>query len=299
MRKCLLVLILLTSALYARVDFWRCFEYEVGVDVLYWMPMQCDYTFASFPVDFNIRTFAVEQDYFWGARPFIRANKGCNWAQLSYLGYRNTDTGMVESGNVISVAGINASLFSRALGKLHQRYQNVDLRVGRDLYTNFYLFGNVRYVDLKFIQTTRAAGPAGTAIIVESATYQGGALGVGMGGHICFWDYFKAFGEINPQGVIGEQKNPKNRAIVLGANTFIINQKATCVTPELDAKLGIEMNFCWGGKEFMGQVGYEVHYFWDALRYKDRVPGVVPAPTDVVGHDVGFAGPFARFRVTF
>ena len=286
-----------------------CGTWEIGAHALVFTPVACEYDFATqstVPTGENFSVATVKCELDWGFRVFGRYLSDCSFFGLSYQWYQSKSArGVTGLDAVRNLANLTAA---RAEASLRFEYQNVDVSVGKYLHRscgcNFYVFGNARWVDLSYNRHTRGIDVAGIVLNAnEKSTLEGGALGVGVGTEIDLWCDIGLFGSANLLGVIAERSTRRVFAPAGGAaapaNVQTIRYGSdTCINPEVDFRIGLNYTYqcgCWG---FVGEIGYEVDYFWNAFSFPQ---GNVTTPTERfrVCEDVGFSGLFFGGRILF
>ena len=287
---------------------WRCGDFAVGVDGLYWKAMQCPFHYASeitmfessgTPARSAKNTYEIKADYDWGFRLHADYGINCSLFGISYLYYRTSERASREperSGGtppnrlVPTNLPLNGTtVFDIVKGTMRLEYQNADFRYGQFLHRscdcNVYAFGNVRWVDLQREDTIEALEGTNQWRFEREAEFKGVALGVGLGGrfHIC--NGFYAYGEINTMGVIGNTKTPKyvmfdgSALNGDGAELTTNFSSPTCVIPALDFRLALNYTFCCDCVDAIIEVGYEVNHYWNALAF----------PNDAIYRNVNIA----------
>jgi hypothetical protein len=277
-------------------------SYSGQLEAIWWMPLQRNYDFAIIPGT-NTETFKALASPHLGGRIQGRYDRDCLFAQLSYLYLRTTDTAEINRANAnILMPQLPVGL-NRVRAQLKHRYQNVDLRVGRYLLkeceNTFYLFSNARWVDINYRESTTGASPAFQVNFLQKANFEGGGLGVGFGGSYGLFGGLSCFGEFGPMAVIGRQTAPIQRATINGGVSFFNMTDQTCVIPATDFLFGLRYRYDCSCLSILAQVGYEINYYWDALKYIPFSGGVTLAgPPSRCFHE-GFAGPSASLKVIF
>jgi Legionella pneumophila major outer membrane protein precursor len=292
-----------------------CGDFDLGVDYLYWKPAICEYKVAQklFTDDNRLQIIGIKPDYDSGARVWLGYYKECTFARVSYLWLETTDNFTIERGraDAMFVPGGGILGFNRVRPSLRMQYQNVDVRLGQYLHRGractFGVYGNFRWIDLERRLRIRALGDDPQARIEQKSEFDGGGLGVGMTGDFCIWNGFSGFGEFGALAVIGERRAPvwrANRPIDtdgLQEMQEIEIPKVTCVIPALEFRAGV--NYAWDClcTTVIFEVGYELNYYWNALRYADLPVVVRNSLSDgkLRCRDVGFAGPYIGFHAMF
>ncbi|MBS0622053.1 MAG: hypothetical protein JSR80_03745 [Verrucomicrobia bacterium] len=301
-------------------------DFEIGADAFYWKPMSCPLHYADrIFVSGTTTTVQVQElksDYDWGVRAFVGYERGCTFAQLSYLYTNPTDhvksnQGAATAFNVIGVP-TQATAWSRGEAQLNWVYQNADLRVGHLLHRRsgcqFGVFGNLRwaYLNNKEMIRGRSENDLVPPDIFSSTTtvkakFDGVGLGVGALGEFCIWRGLNVFGEFDVMGIIGQRTTPQveniNIATTTGTTiTTTLSQFSSniSVIPALDMRLGFNYTYdCWC-TTLVAEVGYEINYYWNAIdKPLFTTTSFVPDARNRECSDIGFGGIFAGFRALF
>ncbi len=297
----------------------KCGEWTTGVHALYFTPITSAYGYAS---TFNAIAPGTDTQTGeaqlvpcaadWGFRVVGDYLNDCMFAGVSYQWFAVTTTRAVTAAN-IGVLGALITGSGRATGQVGIEYQNVDARVGKHLVrgcvSSFYLYGNGRWVDLSYrrgARTTLTNG--GIASSHEKSQLQGGAIGIGVGGEFDIRCGIGAFFDGNVLGVIGKRslKNVEFQGFNPGFTPQIRRAKyptETCVLPEVDFRIGINYTYMCGCWEVIGELGYEVDYFWDGSIF----PNLTGVDLGLGGtrefvpvcQDLGFSGLFFGARLVF
>lgn len=283
-------------------------DWEFGAHALVFTPSGCAFDFATTTVaNFrdNISTVGCQLD--WGFRVFAAYLSRCSFTGFSYQWF--------DSKSAASLAAPAVTRFGQVANvtkaSLRLQYQNVDVRMGKFLHRScgcdFYVFGNARWVDLQYrrtvqgiVNTGQLAGQVQT--VNQKSTLQGGALGVGAGAEFDVWCDVGLFGEANILGIIAE-RSTKDATFTnvtpagVAATVPFTYASDTCINPELNFRLGLNYTYTCGCWSFVGEVGYEVDYFWNAFAF-NQFTG--PAITQFRQcEDVGFSGLFFGGKVLF
>ncbi len=316
MKRLIAALILLTAS-YVSADScdpcWStcgpCGDFDIGAQYLYWKPAICDYKIAEKSFDNNNRTeiVGIKPDYDSGVRAWLGYYRDCSFAQVSYLWLETHDTFTIELDGATSMTIPGTGfLFNRVRPTLKLQYQNADVKVGQYLHRGractFGVYGNFRWVDIERRLHVRGFSANSQARLEQKSQFDGGGLGVGMTGDFCIWNGFSGFGEFGAMAVLGERRFPTWQTARSGLPTSIVRtSEVTCVIPAVDFRVGI--NYAWDClcTTVLFELGYELDYYWAALKYAD-LPAA--AETIVTGgpircRDVGFAGPFLGVHALF
>ena len=300
-----------------------CGDWKVGAEALYFTPITCPYAYGTNFVVVSSPGFSSQDGQAdvvpctpeWGFRVFGNYLCDCFFACVSYQRYNGTAANSFV-GTSPSILGGAFAGPAKITGRVQIEYQNVDVRLGqyflRGCRSSLYLYGNGRWIDLSHRRSARQAILAsGTALDTqEKSQLEGGALGIGCGGEVDVWCNFGAYIDANLLGVIGRRslKDVRFRTITL-ASTVNSQQgypSDTCVTPEVDFRIGLNYTYQCGCWTLVGEVGYEVDHFWHASMFPDLVTTIDTdadenSPRDFVPvcEDLGFSGLFFGARLIF
>ena len=288
-----------------------CGDWEVGAHALYFTPLTCAYdyvvnsptTMASFTGDVSSLKCSAD----WGFRVFGNYLSDCSFVGLSYQWFESKTAGS-RTGTDLRVRGGLEVNDGRVEARQTIEYQNLDFRVGKYLHRacgcNFYLFGNARWVDISYRRAIRQLIQDTDLyrLATEKSDLKGGALGVGTGADFDLWCDIGLFGEANVLGVIAE-RSTRNVSFVEANRNDTVSARYpsdTCISPELDFRLGLNYHYTCGCWTFVGEIGYELDYFWDAFSFPSNGTGLLN--TDNWARDcqnVGFSGLFFGGRILF
>jgi Legionella pneumophila major outer membrane protein precursor len=295
-----------------------CGDWEVGAHALYFVPVTCAYDFAINSPGLDTlgsasgQVSALKCSADWGFRVFGRYLSDCSFIGLSYQWFDSKTSGS-RTGERLMIPGGGVAVTN---GKVEARqtleYQNVDLRWGKYLHRacgcNFYLFGNARWVDLSYRRSIRQTDSATGSIqqVTGKSELQGGALGIGAGADLDLWCDFGLFGDANLLGVIAERSTENIVYQPFAANDQIATRTATypsdtCINPEMNFRLGINYRYTCGCWTVVGELGYEVDYFWDAVAFPTLTDGnlLISNTWNRRCQNVGFSGLFFGGRLLF
>ena len=291
-----------------------CGDWEIGAHALFWTPVTCAYDYvvnspAATPTAPFIGTVsALKCSTDWGFRVFGNYLLDCSFIGLGYQWFKSK-TADSRTGADLRIKGGGAVNSGRVAARQTIEYQNVDLRWGQYLHRtcgcNFYLFGNARWVDLSYRRSIRqqVLNTDQIRLVTEKSSLQGGALGVGTGAEFDLWCGIGLFGEANVLGVIAERSTRNINFIDPNPAQSVSARypSDTCINPELDFRIGLNYSYTCGCWTFVGEIGYEVDYFWDAVAFPTNTATQLVGPSDwvVVCQNVGFSGLFFGGRVLF
>lgn len=271
-------------------------EWGVYAEALYWRPTHCPVPYARNVVtDQPTKEYLVGGDYEWGFRVGVGYTNDCFLADLSYLRLRPTDT--AKASPVSTIQGGESA--TSAETSLKTRYQNVDFRFGQYLMRrpgcDFYVYGNVRWVDIELDNRTKALNNDHRHF--QNSKFDGAGLGVGLGSHFEICGGFGVAGRFGFMGIIGDSELKEQREI--GTSDASLKQpKRTMIVPGAEFRLGLTYAYECGCWNIMGEVGYELNYYINPLRFSttDETNNDLPL---VTCENVGFGGLYLRLGVGF
>ena len=294
-----------------------CGEWAAGAHALYFAPLTCPFGFANVSnqtigeldiINSKARTVSCRPD--WGFRLFGNYLSGCLFAGVRYQWLDLTTTVSTIATNI---AGGGIAGQARVRGQVGIEYQNFDVRLGTYVQQGcssvFYIYGNVRWVDLShrraasFVRLSDQSNESFT----EKSQLQGGAVGIGIGGEVVVGCGVGAFMDGNVLGVIGARslRDVKYRQLQTGVQFRDLQLRYpsdTCIVPEADVRLGISYTSKFGCWEFVGEIGYEVDYFWQGSAFPTFNSDELVQSSQVfslVCEDVGFSGLFFGAHLVF
>ncbi len=295
-----------------------CGDWEVGAHALFWTPVTCAYNYAvnapavtpAAPFAGNVSALKCSTD--WGFRVFGNYLSDCSFIGLSYQWFESK-TADSRTGENLRIkgggSGTGAGVFSgRVTARQTLEYQNLDLRWGKYLHRacgcNFYVFGNARWVDVSYRRSIRqqVLNTSDTRLVTEKSSLEGGALGVGTGADFDLWCDIGLFGEANVLGVIAERSTRNVNFVDTTPATSVsaTYPSDTCINPELNFRLGLNYHYTCGCWTVVGEIGYELDYFWDAFAFPDNGPGLLNDSNFAVKcQNVGFSGLFFGGKILF
>ena len=284
-----------------------CGDWEFGAHALVFNPTVCEFDFATTQNANNrdaVSTVKCQLD--WGFRVFGAYLSRCSFIGVSYQWYESKVADSLTGTQLVSRQN---DTVNRVKANLRLEYQNVDVRWGKFLHRTcgcaFYLYGNARWVDLKYRRTVQGATTAGfVRTFTQRSKLQGGAVGVGAGADFDLWCDIGIFGDLNLLGVIAERSTRDTQTLIAsaGATPATVQFRYgsdTCINPELDFRLGLNYTYTCGCWTFVGEVGYELDYFWEAFAFSNFNAQTGPFSTFRTCEDVGFSGLFFGGRVLF
>lgn len=272
-------------------------------EALYWKPTHCPVPYAQSVVSSNglqvNKDFLIKNDYEWGVRVGIGYINECFFAELNYLWIRPTDCAKTTA---TELQGGSSNSITQADSRLKTQYQNVDLRVGQYLMRtcgcDFYVYGNARWIDLKFTSKTKGI-PAGTGTFSAArhdlrARTDGGGLGVGLGGNFDICSGFGINGRFGFMGIIADTQLLEHRVVQTDGDIILGKSPTrTCILPALEFRLGVNYTYECGCWSFTGEIGYEFDYYLGAMRFSTT------NDAEVSCQDIGFGGPYFRLQIGF
>lgn len=305
MKKTLLVgALLLASPLVARGDFYG------GIEALYWKPTHCPIPFANAERENGItdrKFFNIKSDYDWGARGRIGYACNCFFADIGYLWLQNCDHVKVKKNGFdsLNIQG-DGSNIDLVRSDLKFRYQHADLRFGHLLHkcenSSFYVYGNVRWMEIDFHNVTRGSSSAAKAFFGQDACFQAGGPGVGLGGKFSICNGFAVGGRLGVMSMIG--RSSVNREVSLKndggdiENHRLIPESSTCIVPGTEVDLNISYSRRCRCTRLGIVLGYELDYYLDPLSFSSTDEDTENLPMRTC-QNVGFGGPYIGAWVKF
>ncbi|MBS0622532.1 MAG: hypothetical protein JSR80_06205 [Verrucomicrobia bacterium] len=313
-------------------------DFEIGAHALLFQPSTCRYDFAQRAIDTLIgpgttQTIpgaigTIDPDLDWGFRVWGDYIQDCMFVGVGYEWFQANDSARLDGPAGSIILRDNVTGLDSATGNVKWRYQNVDVRVGgikSSCNGEMYGFINGRWIDLEHKRHARGVGfttQTNTTTLVtqhgrEKAQFQGGALGIGVGGRRNLLCDFGVIGELNILGVIGKRQTTatfENISAVTTTATGVIAttdtvyapgyKSVTNVTPELDFRVGLDYTWCCDCWTIIGEVGYELDYFWNVFDFPQALnPGLTNRTSGSSWRndcdDVGFSGLFFGLRALF
>jgi Legionella pneumophila major outer membrane protein precursor len=292
-----------------------CGEWTGGAHALYFLPITCPFTYASVgdqtvgEVDIaTFRALAVPCRSDWGFRLFGNYLLDCIFAGVSYQHVQVTTT---RSSASVGLSGGGIGGAGPTVAQRNIEYQNLNARVGtyltRGCNSALYLYGNVRWIDLSHRRAVSyvRARDGSSEYLSEKSKLEGGAIGIGVGGECDVWCGLGVFIDGNVLGVIGSRSltDVKYRqAGVEFRDQRLSYPSDLCVIPEANFRVGLNYTYacaCW---TLVGELGYEVDYFWDGSVFPN-FNGVELVANSLSAapacEDIGFSGLFFGARIIF
>lgn len=288
----------------------RC--WEIGGAALLWKPCGKPYeygvAFFGEEDEFTIKDLRTKAGYDWGFRLFgaTYTNDCCHLFSIDWTYLRTTDTER-RSEEVIALFPVeqDIDIFAVAHSKLKHRYNKVNVRAGR--YTSqhckslVHAFGGARYVDIERQQAVTVVGIEDDRLqSFEKARFEGGALEIGAGVHVTEPCGFSIVGLVSGVAAIGQRTLKQN--FIAGPpedETLIIYEhpSETICIPGMELRIGAEYRYECGCYWFNAEIGYQMDYYWNALRlmtptFNEDIAGTAPT-------DAGFAGPYFQLSARF
>lgn len=124
------------------------------------------------------------------------------------------------------------------------------------------------------------------------------------------WCNFGLFGDLNVLGVIAQRRTtnvfaPNSSANNENNDTNLRYASDTCINPEIDFKIGVNYTYTCDCISLVGELGYEVDYFWNAFAFpKGSIAGGGGNPARFTNRfrrceDAGFSGLFFGAHIFF
>jgi Legionella pneumophila major outer membrane protein precursor len=290
-----------------------CCDYNAGVDLLYWRASHCPINYAR-SINFGDSQFTelhfIRSDFDWGVRVWGERDTNCGTFGLSYLWLETTDSADTRRGNFEELR--LQSQFSNvdfAKSSLKFRYQKVDFQLRHALIDgcgySHEIVGLARWadIDMKY----RAAGTVLSdeihPSVIQSTSYDGVGLGVGFAGEYCLPSWLDVGGQATLSALIGRQSvgesvitDPDGTSSPFRATSPGFH--STLFVPEVELDLHISYSVCRCGTLWTLRLGYELHYFWDALQFASLGPVQNFVPVRDC-QSVGFGGLYLGLSANF
>jgi Legionella pneumophila major outer membrane protein precursor len=288
-------------------------KFSGEAEALYWRATSCTISYARSlsGVETSLRTdHYINPDHDWGFRLGLGYDCNCSRFGVSYLYLQTTDGARVNKGDGdLQIQG-NDNEVDFAQTSLKFRYQNVDVRAARMLHQgcdcNFAVTAVARWVDIDMKYRTAGSFDTGYEPPVifrglnQCASFNGGGVGIGLAGEYGLPCDFGIGGHFDFAAIIGRHEVGK----FVGFNSF---DSDTHVSPGYSSSsfipagqfdLFISYSRCLCRALWNVKLGYEMHYFWNALRYSavDEFENDVP---NLECYSVGFGGPYIGLSASF
>jgi len=312
MRKFLVLNLFFASWLCANTQ-----DYYGDIEALYWKPSHAPIIAGRQigPSGGGLRfreNFIIKGDHDWGVRARF-GYAGCGFfLDASYLYYdeSNTSSFTAAPGSVIRMpSGAGSDNLQFLSSKLSWRYQNVDVRYGhhflRDCRSTFYAYGNARWVKVEFsnldtgIRTTPLVNPD---TYLQKTDFNGGGLGVGVGGRYALCWGFGLGGSLGAMAVIGDLDPTIALFEADIGNSFLTVEEnaATCVLPALELRFGLDWSKQCRCLKLGAEVGYELDTYFDLTRHNIGIDrdGADDVP-QLTYFGTGFGGPYFRVSARY
>jgi Legionella pneumophila major outer membrane protein precursor len=291
-----------------------CGDYSAGVDLLYWKASHCPIAYAR-GFDFGevdlVNDYMIDSDYDWGFRVWLEREMSCTTFGLSYLHLETTDNGRANRGGsgTLQLQGAEGDV-DFANSSLKFRYQNIDLSLRQPLHEGcdytVSAVGILRWVDIDM--KNRTAGLLSIEIDIprsldQSTSFDGVGLGIGLSGEYCLPCWLDVGGHVTFAANLGKRKMGKLTAInrCSGgpcAPLFSSGHQATVFVPQGEFDLHLSHSISRCGALWTLTLGYELHYFWDALEYAATNESADGVPVSSC-ENVGFGGLYLGLSANF
>lgn len=257
-----------------------CGIWEVEVTALNWRTSTNNKLYAL-TADLS-NTPAVEIDFFstvkpeddWGGRGAITyfSPLTCNFFKVHYTYFGQTLSDQTGSPITVSYFGSAVNQFSSINAEVFENYQRAGLNLGFSFYNHccktLYCFTGIDWLYLK--EQDKLSGERigdGTFHLNQKKNYNSVAFVAGFGGD---YSFFKCFG-IGAEGALVAAIG--NRNVDFSTNTIFVTNvvvnkvpSQVVIVPGFDLKVEAFMDACMCClPPFHLALGYEQHYFFDAL----------------------------------
>jgi len=297
-------------------------NFYLTVEGLYWTVNHCPIGVARRsnqnsvdPEGLTAETY-LYNEYDGGVRGRIGYEFCSFFTDVAYLYYSNKEKEdeELDGFNAMRVAGGPPSDEDQSFisSKAKFRYQNVDVRLGYNLcqtncFTPF-VYVNARWVRVDFKNIVDAIDTDTTNPELfharQASRFNGGALGVGLGGHYTFCGNFGIGSTANFMALIGQttfnySKINESRSY----NPFFEKTYSwDHVTPSVEFRLGLDYSCCLFCFDVTVEIGYELDWYPNLLYYfseNEPAPGASFRIPNLTCQDIGFSGPFFRLTAGF
>ncbi|MCH9627441.1 MAG: hypothetical protein S4CHLAM2_10810 [Chlamydiales bacterium] len=300
-------------------------EWYASVDALYWTVGHAP-IFAAIKVDNNDnpdrQPLYMKGTYDGGARARFGFRESNKFADISYLNFYAPESKFFVRGDAFNFmipsggrAGTNSAVNFLDV-TVQFRYQNVDLRYGVPLpaccHVLPFAYAHVRWVRVDY--TYDAQGELSSSFfggsvfrMKQHSGFQGGGLGLGLGGTYPFWKNFNLRSNLGLLALIGSTYFDylSRDDGVFGSFPTIFTKRETWnhVIPGLDFQISLNYNFCLCRCFAIAlELGYELDWYADILNYSsiNLIPQggngrVMPFSTQ----SLSLGGPFFRLTVGY
>jgi Legionella pneumophila major outer membrane protein precursor len=277
---------------------------------LYWRPSHCPIAYVRGEIDGDdldvVADRFVQADYDWGFRLGFGFDGDCSTSGVTYLYLQTTDearTRAKSEAEQLELQGQGSADMDEARSALKFRYQNVDLKYYQRFHQScgcsFGVTAAVRWADIEL--RNRSVGlfddGATPRVFDQSASFDGTGIAVGFAGDFCLPCDFKIGGHFDFAALIGSRKIGKTVSKAAALTTRRGNGVSSFV-PGGQFDLFISYSRCLCRALWNLKLGYEMHYYWSALRYATGHEDENNLP--LLGcYDVGFGGPYLGLSASF
>lgn len=315
-----------TNACVSEPELTCCYprEWYASVDALYWTVGHAP-IFAAIKLDNNDnpnrQPLYMKGTYDGGARARFGFRESNKFAHISYLNFYATENKFFVKGDEFTFmlpsggrAGTNSNVNFLDVG-VKFRYQNVDLLYGVPLPTCFHVlpfaYAHARWARIDYTYDAdgelRFGFPGESSFrMKQQSGFQGGGLGLGLGGTYSFWKHFNLHSNVGVLALIGSTYfDYLSRDDGAGDLATIFTKRDTWnhVIPGMDFQISLDYNFCLCRCFTVAvEIGYELDWYADILNYSsiNLIPQgangrIMPFSTQ----SLAFGGPFFRLTVGY
>lgn len=289
----------------------RC--WEVSGEALYWRPYAALYQYGVERRDVadgvvDMTDLLVRPDFHWGFRlgGSMYTHDCCHLFLVDWYYLGTSDRLRRTTRDTIIFPENTPVETAPTVARVKSRYNRVNIRVGRYVSAHCnslgYVFGGLRYVDIERQQEANIVienpGPEPVASRQKSQ-FEGAAFEVGYGAHVTEPCGFSLFGHV--AGLMGIGKRTVHQQLVTGQTSinYIHPGKSACIIGT-ELRLGLEWRYECRCYWFTLRAGYEMHQYFDALRFMAPVTDEhSPAVRTTELVNAGFGGPFFGASLRF
>jgi hypothetical protein len=295
--------------------------WEVSAEVLCIRPCATEFPFAvaAIPtlndpvVSRNVKS--LKPDYEWAFR-VEGAYYSCDGCDFFSLGWTHFDSRVLQkvfppkNGQLTALfVPDETTPVLNVLARVRSRYDKIDFRAGRRVScacrSAVYVYGGLRYIGIRenddICALMNIDGQKQRASIVSR--FEGLGLELGLSGQHDIGCHFSFVAQLGVVAALGDKritttlKNPFSTTVANARTTY--PARTTCI-PGIDWKLGLSYYYDFCCVRFIGELGYQMDYYFNAL-YMPRPAAATALQSAIVDWNVNraFAGPYFALRAQF
>ncbi len=248
-----------------------------------------------------------------GFRLRLGYDTGCSFAEVSYLHFTSDKHKSIERDDfdfLYAPGGLFTNLNSLK-AKSELDYNNLDFCFGRTFCASEclepFFYANARWVSIHFEKREKGVidqEAPNTFKNHEKSEFNGGALGLGIGGRYNLGCNFGLNGKAGTMAVIGTTKLEWSTRddTKTHPHSSIKDQKWNHVVPGFELALGLDYSKCFCNcYNLTVEFGYELQYYSEILRYGSS--NLLSQGSSNLeswdAQDIGFSGPYFRLGLHF